>query len=101
VEKRQRGGQGNERKTGRTEEREGKGGSVPVSVKAKLSFVEPGCRWAHSPFPSKAPGISYRGTMKTSVRMLTTSGDLCYVVLLSVSSGTSIGHLRVSSFFEP
>jgi len=46
----------------------------PVSVGVKLSFVEPGCRWAHSPSLSKAPGISYQGTMKTSVRMLETSG---------------------------
>jgi len=49
---------------------------VPVSVGAKLSFVEPGRRWAHSPSPSKAPGISYQGTKKTSVRMLKTSGGL-------------------------
>jgi len=49
---------------------------VPVSVEAKLSFIDPGCRWAHSPSLSKAPGISYQGTMKTSVRMLTTSGGL-------------------------
>jgi len=47
-----------------------------VSVEAKLSFVEPGRRWAHSPSTSKAPGISYQGTMKTSVRMLKTSGGL-------------------------
>jgi len=43
---------------------------LPVSMESKLSFVEPGRRWAHSPSPSKAPGISYQGTMKTSVRML-------------------------------
>jgi len=43
---------------------------VPVSVEVKLSFVEPGRRWAHSPTPSKVTGISYQGTMKTSVRML-------------------------------
>jgi len=49
---------------------------VPVSVGAKLSFVEPGRRWAHSPSPIKAPGISYQGTMKTCVRMLKTSGGL-------------------------
>jgi len=47
-----------------------------VSVEAKLSFVEPGRRQAHSPSPSNAPGISYQGTMKTSVRMLKTSGGL-------------------------
>jgi len=47
-----------------------------VSVGTKLAFVEPGRRWAHSPSPSKAPGISYQGTMKTSVRMLKTSGGL-------------------------
>jgi len=41
----------------------------PVSVEAKLSFVEAGRRWAHSPSPTKATGISYQGTMKTSVRM--------------------------------
>jgi len=41
-----------------------------VLVQAKLPFVEPGCRWAHSPSPSKAPGISYQATMKTSVMML-------------------------------
>jgi len=50
--------------------------TVPVSVWAKLSFIEPGRRWAHSPSTSKAPGISYQGTMKTSVRMLKTSGGL-------------------------
>jgi len=44
-----------------------------ISVEAKLSFVEPSRRWAHSPSPSKAPGISYQGTMKTSVMMLITS----------------------------
>jgi len=49
---------------------------VPVSVEAKLSFVEPGRRWAHSPSRSKTPGISYQGTMKTSVRMLKTAGGL-------------------------
>jgi len=49
---------------------------VPVSVEAKLSFVERGRRWAHSLFPSKALGIPYQDTMKTSVRMLKTSGGL-------------------------
>jgi len=49
---------------------------VPVSVEARLIFVEPGRRWAHSTSPSKAPSISYEGTMKTSVRMLKTSGGL-------------------------
>jgi len=49
---------------------------LPVSVEAKLSFVEPGRRWVHSQSPSKAPGISYQGTTKTSVRMLKTSGGL-------------------------
>jgi len=48
----------------------------PVSVEAKLSFVEPGRSWAHSSSPSKAPGISYQGTMKTSARMFKTSGGL-------------------------
>jgi len=47
-----------------------------LSVEAEVAFVEPGRRWAHSPSPSKAPGISYQGTMKTSVRMLNTSGGL-------------------------
>jgi len=47
-----------------------------VSVEAKLSFVEPGRRWAHSPSLRKAPGISYQGTMKTSVRMFESSGGL-------------------------
>jgi len=49
---------------------------LPVSVEAKLSFVEPGRRCARSLSPSKAPGISYQGTMKISVRMLKTSGGL-------------------------
>jgi len=40
----------------------------------RLIFVERGHRWAHSPSPSRAPGISYQGTMKTSARMLKTSG---------------------------
>jgi len=48
----------------------------PVSVEAKLSFVKPGHRWAHSLSPSKASGISYQGTMKTSVRMLKTPRGL-------------------------
>jgi len=75
---------------------------VPVLVEAKLSFVEPGCRWAHSLSPSKVPGISFQGTMKTSVRMLEPQEVFnCYMVLLFVSSGTSIGRLRVPSFFEP
>jgi len=45
-------------------------------LRRRLIFVEPGRRWAYSPSPSKAPGISYQGTMKTSVRMLKTSGGL-------------------------
>jgi len=49
---------------------------VVVSVETKMSFVEPGHRWAHSPSSSGAPGIPYQGTMKTSVRMLRTSGGL-------------------------
>jgi len=74
-------------------------GPVPVSVEAKLSFVEPG---RSSPPPCKAPGISYQGTMKTSVRMLKPQEvSNCYMVLLSVSPGASVGRLRVSSFFEP
>jgi len=48
----------------------------PVLVEVKLSFVEPGCRCAHSPSSSKTPGISYQSTMKTSVRMLKTSGGV-------------------------
>jgi len=53
---------------------------VDVSVEAKLIFVEPGRRWAHSPSSSRAPGIPYQGTMKTSVRMLKTSGGFnCYM----------------------
>jgi len=43
-----------------------------VLVEAKLSFVEPGRRWAHSPSSSGAPGVPYQATMKTSVRMLRT-----------------------------
>jgi len=49
---------------------------VVVLVEAKLSFIEPGRRWAHSPSPSKASGIPYQGTMKTSMRMLKASGGL-------------------------
>jgi len=49
---------------------------LPVPVSAKLSFVEPGRRWAHSLSPSKAAGISYQGTVKTSMKMLKTSGGL-------------------------
>jgi len=75
---------------------------VLFSVDANLSSVEPGRRWAHSPSPSKDPGISYQGTMKTFVKMLKPQEvSNCYMVLLSVSSGTSVGRLRVSSFFEP
>jgi len=36
-----------------------------VLVGAKLSFVEPGRRWAHSPSRSKAPGISTRVLWKS------------------------------------
>jgi len=66
-------------------------GSVQFSsvlVEAKLSFVEPGRRWAHSPSPSKAPGISYQGTMKTSVRMLKKIQEMsnCYMVFSLVSA---------------
>jgi len=49
---------------------------IPVSMEAKLSFVEPGRIWAHSSSPSKAPGISYQGTLKTSLLMLKNSGGL-------------------------
>jgi len=34
---------------------------VDVSVEAKLIFIEPGCRWAHSLSSSRAPGISLPG----------------------------------------
>jgi len=45
-----------------------------------LIFVEPGLRWAHSPSSTRAPGIPYQGTMKTSMRMLKTSGVFnCYM----------------------
>jgi len=80
----------------------GFGFGLPAAVEAKLSFVAPGRRWAYSPSPSKAPGISYQGTMKTSVRMLKPQEvSNCYMVLLSVSSGASVGRQRVSSLFEP
>jgi len=49
---------------------------VDVSVEAKLIFIEQGRRWAHSSSSSRAPGIPYQGTMKTSVGMLRTSGGL-------------------------
>jgi len=49
---------------------------IVVSVEGKLIFIEPGLRWAHSPSSSRAHGIPYQGTMKTSVRMLKTSGGL-------------------------
>jgi len=35
----------------------------PVSMEAKLFFVEPGSRCAHSPSPIKVRSISYQGTM--------------------------------------
>jgi len=38
-----------------------------VSVEAKLSFIEPGRRWAHSPSSGKAPGISYQYQENTPV----------------------------------
>jgi len=44
----------------------------------RLIFVEPGRRWAHSSSSSRAPSIPYQSTMKTSVRMLITSGGLNY-----------------------
>jgi len=49
--------------------------TVPVSVEANLSFVEPGRRW-------------------------TQDISKCYMVLLFVSSGASVGHLRVSFFLN-
>jgi len=51
---------------------------TPVSVESKLSSVEPGCRWAPVVHPPVKPlvRVSYQGTMKTSVRMLKTSGGL-------------------------
>jgi len=46
-------------------------GPVPVSVGAKLSFVEPDRRWAHSPFPSKGPGIpGYYENLREDVKNL-------------------------------
>jgi len=63
-------------KDGRKENKTKTSNNVPVSVEAKLSFVEPGRRWARSPSPSKDPGISYQGTMKTSMRMSKTLGGL-------------------------
>jgi len=69
--------------------------SVPVSVGVKLSFVEPGRRWAHSPSPSKAPGISYHGTMKTSARMLKTLGGLLTVIWCFFLSLLSMLHLAL------
>jgi len=71
---------------------------VPVSLEAKLSFVEPGHRWAHSQSPSKAPGTSYQGTKKTSARMLKTSRGLS---LLYGASFCFLRHFRWApeSFF--
>jgi len=42
----------------------------------EVVLLEPGRRWAHNPSSSKASGISYQGTMKTSVKMLKTSEGL-------------------------
>jgi len=53
----------------------------PVSVEAKLSFVEPGRRVLWKPL---------WGCYKPQ------EVSNCYMVLLSVSSGTSVGRLRVS-----
>jgi len=67
-------------------------------VGTKLSFVESGRRWAHSPSPSKAPGISYQGTMKTSVRMSQTSVSLtviwCFFLFLLSTLHLALGILR-------
>jgi len=69
-----------------------------VSVEAKLSFVEPGRRWAHSPSPSKAPGISYQGTMKTSVRMSQTSEGLELLYAVNGRRAPSLKSRRFTSF---
>jgi len=71
---------------------------VPVSVESKLSFVVPGRRWAHSPSPSKAPGISYHENLREDVQYFWRS--LAVIWCFSVSSGASVGSLRVF-FFEP
>jgi len=58
---------------------------LPVSVEAKLSFVEPGRRWAHSPSPSKAPVRYYenpREDVTNLRRALTVIG--CFFLLPQV-----------------
>jgi len=49
---------------------------VSVSVEAKLPFIEQAADGPIVHPPSKAPTISYQGTMKTSKRMLKTPGGL-------------------------
>jgi len=71
---------------------------VPVLVGAKLSFVQPGHRCAYSPSPSKAPVLYYEN-LREDVKNLRRS--LTVIWCFFVSSGASVGRLRVSSFFEP
>jgi len=75
---------------------------VPVSVEAKLFFVEPGCRWAHRQVhpPVKLLIFLTRILWKPKCYIPQEVSN-CYMVLLSVSSGASVGCLRVCSFSEP
>jgi len=65
---------------------------------AKLSFIEPGCRWAYSASPSKAPGISYQGTMKDceDVKNLRRSLTViwCFCLFLLSTLQLALGILR-------
>jgi len=71
---------------------------VFVSVGAKLSFVEPGRRCAHSPSPSKAPGIStgYYENLREDViklrRFLTVIWYFCLFMLSTLH--LALGILR-------
>jgi len=58
---------------------------VSVSVEAKLSSVEPGRRWVHSPSPVK-PLVFLTMVLRKPQEV-----SNCYMVLFSVSSDASIG----------
>jgi len=69
-----------------------------VSVGAKLSFVEPGRRWAHSPSPSKAPGIStgyYENLREDVIKLRRSLTVIWYFCLFMLSTlHLALGILR-------
>jgi len=58
-----------------------------VSVEAKLIFVEPGRRCAHSPSSSRAPGIPYDENLREDVKYLRKSLTVIWETLLGCRKG--------------